>query len=137
VLGQRFGYRVPLTLGMALSAVGLVALAAWHDTLWQLIVGMSIVGTGIPFAFAAMAKLVVDNVRPEETAVAGGMNTVMRTIGGVIGGTVGATLLTADTLSGTHIPAESAYTSAFLIAAVVSLLAAVAGRAARTRPVLA
>jgi EmrB/QacA subfamily drug resistance transporter len=137
VLGQRFGYRVPLTLGMALSATGLVVLAAWHGTLLQLIVGMSIVGVGIPFAFASMAKLVVDNVRPEQTAVASGMNTVMRTIGGVIGGTVGATLLTADTISGTHIPAESAYTSAFLIGAVVALLAAVAGRAARVRPALA
>jgi hypothetical protein len=30
-----------------------------------------------------MAKLIVDSVRPEETGVASGMNTVMRTIGGV------------------------------------------------------
>ena len=55
-------------------------------------------------AFAAMAKLIVDAVRPTETGVAGGMNTVMRTIGGVIGGQVGAAILTADTIGGSDDP---------------------------------
>jgi EmrB/QacA subfamily drug resistance transporter len=133
LLGQRFGFRLPLSLGMLLSAVGLTVISLWHDTEWQLISGMVIVGVGIPFAFAAMAKLIVDNVRPQETAVATGMNTVMRTIGGVIGGQVAATLLTVDTIGNTSIPAESAYTTAFVVAACVSLLAAVSGRAVRAR----
>ena len=49
---------------------------------------MVFIGIGVPFAFAAMAKLIVDAVRPSETGVATGMNTVMRTIGSVIGGQV-------------------------------------------------
>jgi hypothetical protein len=40
-----------------------------------------------------MAKLVVDAVRPSETGIASGLNTVMRTIGGVVGGQLGATVL--------------------------------------------
>jgi hypothetical protein len=71
-----------------------------------------------------MAKLIVDSVRPTETGVAGGMNTVMRTVGGVVGGQIGAAILTADTIPGTAIPAESAYTSAFAIAAVTSIAGA-------------
>ena len=59
---------------------------------------MLVLGGGVPLAFAAMAKLIVDAVRPIETGVASGMNTVMRTIGGVVGGQVGAAILTANTI---------------------------------------
>jgi EmrB/QacA subfamily drug resistance transporter len=135
MLGHRFGYRFPLTLGMALAALGLASMSVFHDTLWQLITGMVIVGVGIPFAFAAMAKLIVDNVRPQETAVATGMNTVMRTIGGVIGGQVAAAMLTSMTISGTEIPAESAYTTAFVVATVVAIGGVFAGRAVGARAV--
>jgi predicted MFS family arabinose efflux permease len=41
--------------------------------------------TGVGFAFAAMSTLIAENVRPEETGVATGVNTVMRSIGGVVG----------------------------------------------------
>ena len=54
-----------------------------------------------------MAKLIVDAVRPTETGVASGMNTVMRTVGGVIGGQVGAAILTAETIPGTDVPTEA------------------------------
>ena len=62
------------------------------------------IGIGVPFAFAAMAKLIIDAVRPSETGVATGMNTVMRTIGGVIGGQVGAAIVSADTIGRTRHP---------------------------------
>jgi uncharacterized membrane protein YeaQ/YmgE (transglycosylase-associated protein family) len=67
--------------------------------------------------------VIVDSVRQSETGIATGMNTVMRTVGGVVGGQVGAAILTSDTISGTNIPAESAYTTAFVIAAAGSLVA--------------
>ena len=55
------------------------------------------------------------------------MNTVMRTIGGVIGGQVGAAILTADTIAGTSVPAESAFVTAFAISAVAAFAGAVMG----------
>jgi EmrB/QacA subfamily drug resistance transporter len=124
VLGRRYGARVPLVLGMTIAAVGIALLAAFHDRPWQLVIGMLVLGAGIPFAFAAMAKLIVDAVRPSETGVASGMNTVMRTIGGVIGGQVGAAILSADTIADSSIPAESAFTTAFWISAAMAVLAA-------------
>jgi MFS family permease len=123
-LGTRFGSRVPLVVGMVLAAFGIAFFALLHAHPWQISVGMVFIGLGVPFAFAAMAKLIVDAVRPTETGVATGMNTVMRTVGGVIGGQVGAALLTSDTIGRTHVPAESAFVIAFWISAGVALLGA-------------
>ena len=85
---------------------------------------MTVTGAGIPATFAAMAKIVVDAVRPQETAVATGMNTVMRTVGGVIGGQLLAVILTSNTIAGTDVPAESAYTTMFWLCAAAAALAA-------------
>jgi hypothetical protein len=79
----------------------------------------------LPFTFAAMAIIVVESVGERETAVATGMNQMMRTVGGVVGGQVGAVLLTADTIGTTSIPAESAFVTAFAISAAVALVGAV------------
>jgi EmrB/QacA subfamily drug resistance transporter len=123
VLGRRYGSKWPMALGMAMASVGLAMFALWHDHPWQIVLGMIVLGSGIPFTFAAMAKVIVDSVRPSETGVATGMNTVMRTVGGVIGGQVGAAILTADTIRRTNIPAESAFVAAFSIAAAAAFVA--------------
>ncbi|MER3409896.1 MAG: MFS transporter [Thermoleophilia bacterium] len=123
VLGRRYGSKWPMALGMALASIGLSLLALWHDRPWQVVVGMTVLGAGVPFTFAAMAKVIVDTVRPTETGVATGMNTVMRTVGGVVGGQVGAAILAADTIAGTQVPAESAFVTALWIGAAASLLA--------------
>jgi MFS family permease len=82
-----------------------------------------LLGIGIGFAFAAMATLIAENVRPEETGVATGVNTVMRAIGGVIGAQVGAALLTANTIPGTDgIPSVRGFEVTFLVAAAAALV---------------
>jgi hypothetical protein len=53
------------------------------------------------------------------------VNTVMRTIGGVVGGQVGAAILTADTIPGTSVPAESAFVTAFWMSAAAAFVGAV------------
>jgi EmrB/QacA subfamily drug resistance transporter len=133
VLGRRYGSKWPMALGMALASIGLAMLALWHDEPWHIVVGMIVLGAGVPFTFAAMAKIIVDSVRPTETGVATGMNTVMRTLGGVIGGQVGAAILTADTIAGTEIPAESAFTTAFWMGAVAAAVAVVVALLATPR----
>src|SRR4051812_5865667 len=123
-LGTRFGSRMPLILGLLLAAAGIASLAYWHDHAWEISIGMVGIGLGVPFAFAAMAKLIIDAVRPSETGVATGMNTVLRTIGSVIGGQVGAAIVTADTIGHTHVPAESAFIAAFWVSAIVAAIGA-------------
>jgi EmrB/QacA subfamily drug resistance transporter len=124
LLSARWGPKWTLSLGMALGSAGLAILAEWHAEPWQIVLGMLVLGGGLPMTFAAMANIIVQSVRPTETGVATGMNTVMRTVGGVIGGQVGAAILTADTIGSTSVPAESAFTTAFWIGAVSSAIAA-------------
>jgi EmrB/QacA subfamily drug resistance transporter len=133
VIGRRFGWNWPLVLGMSLVAVGVGFLAGFHDQPWQVVGGMLLLGSGLPFAFAAMAKLIIDSVKPSETGVATGINTVMRTIGGVIGGQLGAAILTADTIGRTSIPAQSAFATAFWMSAVAALVAALIASQIRPR----
>ena len=123
VMSRRVHAKWPLSLGMALGAAGLAFLAVWHSEGWHIVLGMLVLGAGLPMTFAAMAKIIVDAVRPTETGVATGMNTVMRTIGGVVGGQVGAALLVAETTAG-GLPAESAYVIAFAIGAGSALAGA-------------
>ena len=82
-----------------------------------------------------MAGLIADNVDPREMGVARGMNTVVRMIGGGVGGQVGAALLTARTLGGSSIPAESAFTITFLLSAATALVAAGIAVSLGARPV--
>ena len=124
LIGRRHGSKVAFALGLVLGAIGIFVLVPWHDEPWQIVVAMLFQGLGIPMAFAAMAKLIVDGVRPTETGVAGGINTVMRTVGGVIGGQVGAAILTAVRIGDTTIPAESAFTLAFVAATIAALVGA-------------
>ena len=125
ILGRRYGSKWPLALGMLMASGGIALLAMWHSRPWHIVLGMIVLGAGVPFAFAAMAKLIVDAVRPIETGVATGVNTVMRTIGGVIGGQVGAAILTAETIAGTNVPTEGAYSAAFWMSAVAACAGAV------------
>jgi EmrB/QacA subfamily drug resistance transporter len=126
-MGNRYGYKWPLSLGMLLTASGITALALWHGAPWQIVVGMMALGSGAPLSYAAMGKLIVDAVRPTETGVATGMNTVMRTLGSVIGGQVGATILTASVIGRTAVPTESAYTTALWLCAGAAVIGAVFG----------
>jgi EmrB/QacA subfamily drug resistance transporter len=125
ILGKRYGSKWPLALGMLMASGGITVLAIWHSRPWHIVLGMFVLGAGVPAAFAAMAKLIVDAVRPTETGVATGVNTVMRTIGGVIGGQVGAAILTAETIRGTHVPTEGAFATAFWMSAVAAFVGAV------------
>ena len=121
--------RRPLVLGSLALCVAFVIYAAAHGSVWEMCVAGALTGLGIGFAYASMANLVVESVPPEEVGVATGINTIMRTLGGALGAELVATLLTAKTIAGTPIPAEAAYTDAFVVAAVVSLLAMLAALA--------
>jgi MFS family permease len=141
VLGRRWGSKWPLALGLLLVSASTASFATWNDEPWQVLATMPFLGFGVGFAFASMAVLITEAVRPTETGVAGGMNTVMRTVGGVIGGQVGAALLTAYPIGGTEIPSVTGFEIAFGLSAAAALVGA--GIAAfitpprlRRRPVL-
>src|SRR5919204_924444 len=80
LIARRTGSKWPLAMGMAFVAVAAAGLAFWNDHPWQVLAAMPLLGIGVGFAFASMATLITEAVRPTETGVATGMNTVMRTV---------------------------------------------------------
>jgi MFS family permease len=114
-LSSTVGSRVPLMLGALLSCAGFTLLTLAHDQRWEIYVAMLVMGIGIGFAFASMANLIVESVPAQQTGVATGMNTIIRSIGGAIGSQVSAAIVTATLVAGR--PTDRGFTLAFAAAA--------------------
>jgi EmrB/QacA subfamily drug resistance transporter len=115
-LEKRFGSKPPLLAGGVLTMISFVLLAVSRDERWQIYVAAALLGSGIGLAFAAMANLIIENVGPEQTGVATGMNTVTRTVGGSFGGAAVGSLL-AGSVAANGFPSASGYTAAFVLCA--------------------
>jgi EmrB/QacA subfamily drug resistance transporter len=134
-VGRRFGSKWALAGGMLIVSFAALIFATMHQDPGSILVASALLGFGVGAAFASMAGLIADNVDPREMGIASGMNTVVRMIGAVIGGQVGAALLTARTLGGSGVPAESAFTITFALSTVTALLAAGVALAIGAKPV--
>jgi MFS family permease len=124
-IARRFGSKAALVAGSAITAASFALLAAAHAHPYDMLVSAALLGIGIGLAFAALGNLIVHAVPAHQTGVAGGMNTVMRTIGGALGGQLAATLITTHVRNG--LPSVSGFTDTFLMSAgflVVCTLAA-------------
>jgi EmrB/QacA subfamily drug resistance transporter len=135
-LSRRFGSKLPLVLGASVTTISFALLGLAHSAHWQIYLASLLLGIGVGFAFASMANLIVEAVRPDQTGVATGMNAVMRTIGGAIGGQVAASILSA-TLLADGVPSEHGYTLSFTIMAAAlgaSIIASLAVPSRRLHP---
>jgi EmrB/QacA subfamily drug resistance transporter len=122
-LGSRFGSKLPLALGAAITSAGLVGLGVDHGSQGTVILWSFVMSTGIGFAFAAMANLIVEAVPPVQTGEATGINTLMRSVGAAIGSQVSAAIL-AGSVTADGFPSDSGFTAAFLVSAAVAAIAA-------------
>jgi EmrB/QacA subfamily drug resistance transporter len=124
-LGIRFGFRVTLVTGAALSVVSFLLLATLHDTPLELLVAAIFLGMGVAFAFASMANLIVAAVPQSDVGIATGINTIMRTVGGAFG-SAAVTAILAGQVAASGLPRERGYTIAFIASSVAGVLAIVA-----------
>lgn len=124
-VARRWGSRLVIALGCAITAAGLAMAAFAHDHVWQIYVSNAVSGLGGGLAFACLANAVVAAVPRESTGMATGMNANLRTIGGSIGSAVLAAMITAEVLP-TGYSVERGYTAGFAFLAAMALLAAVA-----------
>ena len=132
-LGARIGFRTTLAAGAGLATLAFISLALEHSHPWQFMVAAALLGTGISFAFASMANLIVGAVPQSEVGVATGINTITRTVGGAFGAAVATAILTGHTIGSTSLPSESAYTTAFVMSAVGGVFAIAAALLVPTR----
>jgi EmrB/QacA subfamily drug resistance transporter len=116
-LTRTVGPKVPLVLGAAIDVIGFAVLAVASAPVW-IYLASGITGFGAGFAFAAMANLIVAAVRPDQTAVASGMNTIVRTIGSATGAALAASVLSANLLPSGY-PDRHGYTVIFTLCAVI------------------
>jgi EmrB/QacA subfamily drug resistance transporter len=124
-LEHRFGSKPPLLAGACFATASFLVLVGARTERWEIYLSSLLLGIGIGLAFAALANLIVANVRQDQTGVATGMNTVMRTLGGALGGQVAITFLANSIIDDE--PTNHAYTLAFGLCAgalVVGILAA-------------
>jgi EmrB/QacA subfamily drug resistance transporter len=116
-ISRRWGSKAATVWGSAISAGGLVVIAVFHESVWQVVVGLAIFGVGIGLSFAALGNLIVEAVDPHETGAAGGMNTVMRMIGGAVGGQIAATFIAGHIAADGH-PQLTGFVEAFAMSAI-------------------
>jgi EmrB/QacA subfamily drug resistance transporter len=133
VLERRIGSRGALIAGAAFALAAYVLLVASRGAELDIYLAAGLLGIGIGLAFSAMANLIVENVRQEQTGVATGMNAVTRTLGGAFGGQVAATLL-AGNLGAGGLPTDHGFSLAFAMCLVAVAGALVFAFAVPRRP---
>lgn len=127
-IAARFGSKVVLVAGAALTALGTLGLALAHDHLWLVLVETAVLGLAFGLAFAALSNLIVDAVPQSQTGVASGMNANIRTVGGALGSAIVASVVTSGARAD-GLPVEAGYTNGFLVltaSAVLATLVAIA-----------
>jgi EmrB/QacA subfamily drug resistance transporter len=121
---RRFSSRQALVAGSAISAVALGWLGlASHPV--DMLICSALLGAGIGLAYAALGNLIVQAVPPDQTGVASGMNTVVRTLGGAVGGQIAATLVVDHTTG--LLPQLTGFTDTFVLSAFLLLICVLAG----------
>jgi EmrB/QacA subfamily drug resistance transporter len=130
-LVMRFGYRLPLGVGLALAAVGLALLARapLHASFAiDVLPSMLLLGFGAGIAFNPVLLAAMGDVAPEESGLASGAVNTSFMMGGALGLAVLASVAAAAS-GGDSSPASllDGYHLAFGVAALLSLAAAVIG----------
>jgi EmrB/QacA subfamily drug resistance transporter len=109
---RRIGSRAALIGGTAFALAAYALLVIDRSAEIEIYVAATLLGIGIGLSFSAMANLIVQNVRQEQTGVATGMNAVTRTLGGAFGGQLAATQL-AGKMSASGAPTAHGFSLAF------------------------
>lgn len=126
-LAERVGARLLVSGGLAVTAVGLVALAALPATapVWLLALLMVLVGLGGPLVMPPVTGLLLNAVPADQAGTASGVFNTSRQVGGALAVAVFGALL-ADQSTFTH-----GLRVSLIIAAAVALAAAGASTALR------
>ena len=99
---NRFGTIQVVRAGLVLYEIGLLIMLheiSLHMTVWQLLPGLALYGTGIGFALAQLTNVVLSEIPSEGSGVASGANTTVRQVGSALGVAVIGSILTVQTVN--------------------------------------
>ncbi|AZQ32370.1 MFS transporter [Streptomyces cyaneochromogenes] len=125
---RRFGSRAVVTAGIVIMAAALIALAAVHTEVWHLVIGKVMIALANGLCVTALVTSTATSVDRSDTGIATSLVLVTRVIGYAVGVQVGGALLTAQTPSGSDVPAESAFVTGFVMAGAVTALSLLVAR---------
>ncbi len=124
-LAAKHGFRIVVSIGLALAGLGLLALGFVHadtgyGTVWW---RLAVVGIGFALTMSPLTGAAIQAVSPQEGGLASGISSTTRQIGAVLGVAVlGAIVHTRESGGASF---ESGLNSAFLAAGAVTLACAV------------
>jgi len=116
-----------LALGAVIVAAGWLLRIVATGSIWDILIGSTVVGAGTGIGYAAMPALINRNSPSSEIAAANGLNSLARTLGGSLASAAGGSLLTISTITvaGYALPSLAAYRALFAICAAAATGAAV------------
>lgn len=124
-LAARYGFRIVVTIGLALAGGGLLALGTVHadtgygNVWWRL----GIVGIGFALTMSPLTGAAIQAVSPQEGGLASGISSTTRQIGAVLGIAVLGAIVRTRQSGGASF--ETGLNSAFVAAGTVTLAAAI------------
>jgi MFS family permease len=121
---RHLGTAYTLAIGSVLVAASFVYLAVSNSHVYEVLIYSGVMGAGIGIGYAALGTLAVQHVPMDQSGIASGINTLVRTVGGSISGAVTASLLTSRVIEGTDVPRLDGYTLSFAVVAVGGAVAA-------------
>jgi MFS family permease len=126
---RMLGAAYTLALGSLFVALSLVWLVVSNSHVYDMVASSALQGIGFGIGYATLGTLAVQHVPMDSTAIASGVNSLVRTTGGSIGAAVVASVLASDVIHGTVVPTLHAYEVSYVILAVGAILAAAAAAA--------
>jgi MFS family permease len=131
-MSRRMGKGPFLCGGAILEGLGLLLVIAFHGSLAELTLCMTVVGIGVGMVVASFGLIYVEDIPPEHVARLFGISPILATgVGGSIGGAVFAAFLTSNTLKpvpgappGPPLPSVQGFEGFWALAAGLSLLGA-------------
>ena len=125
-ISDRIGAPRALAIGGIVVAGGWLMRIVMTDSLWQIILGTTIVGAGTGIGYATMPTIINTHTPHSELAAANGLNALVRSVGSSLASALGGSLLAASTMSlgGYDIPTLDGYRELFALCAGAAILAA-------------
>jgi MFS family permease len=123
---QRIGAAYALAVGSVLGGLGLAWLAISSSHVYDAVGYAVLLGIGFGIGYAALGTLAVQHVPMDSSAIASGINSLVRTAGGSVGAAITASILASHVIHGTSVPTLHGYVISYVILAIGAGLAGAA-----------
>jgi MFS family permease len=124
-IATRIGAAYALAIGSVFAGLSYLWLAVSHAHAYDMLGFSAVQGIGFGVAYAALGTLAVQHVPMDQSGIASGVNSLVRTAGGSVSAAVTAAILTGETIPGLRgVPTLHAYVLSFVIVAIGAWLAA-------------